>query len=231
MYSHAEGSTTIASGMYSHAEGYSTKSALKISGEANTLIYNVSSMPGNLRVGEGITFDNVFAIITEINRENSTITLSKTLSSEVLSAVTAYICHGAFGNQSHVEGKNATASGESSHAEGTGTIAASRSQHVQGEYNIEDAVSEYTYIVGNGEFDYARSNAHTLDWDGNAWYSGDVYVGSTSGTNKDEGSKKLATEEYVNNLVRDSITLVDQVTGQRYTICMRDGNLVSTLAT
>lgn len=39
-----------------------------------------------------------------------------------------------------------------------------------------------------------RSNAHTLDWSGNAWFAGDVYVGSTSGTNKDAGSKKLATE-------------------------------------
>ena len=55
----------------------------------------------------------------------------------------------------------------------------------------------YANIVGNGTSDTARSNAHTLDWDGNAWYAGDVYVGSTSGTNKDEGSKKLATEEFV----------------------------------
>ena len=37
---------------------------------------------------------------------------------------------------------------------------------------------------------------------GDAWFAGDVYVGSTSGTNKDEGSKKLATEEYVNNLYK-----------------------------
>ena len=56
----------------------------------------------------------------------------------------------------------------------------------------------YVHIVGNGTSDTARSNAHTLDWEGNAWYQGDVYIGSTSGTNKDEGSKKLATEEYVN---------------------------------
>ena len=41
----------------------------------------------------------------------------------------------------------------------------------------------------------------------------------------------LATEDYVNNLVRNSISLVDQVTGQVYVISMRDGNLVSTLAT
>ena len=55
----------------------------------------------------------------------------------------------------------------------------------------------YATIIGNGTSDYTRSNAYTLDWDGNAWFAGDVYVGSTSGTNKDDGSKKLATEAYV----------------------------------
>jgi hypothetical protein len=59
----------------------------------------------------------------------------------------------------------------------------------------------YAHIVGNGTSEDARSNAHTLDWEGNAWFQGDVYVGSTSGTNKDEGSKKLATEDSVHNIL------------------------------
>jgi hypothetical protein len=42
--------------------------------------------------------------------------------------------------------------------------------------------------MGNGTSDTARSNAHTLDWDGNAWYQGDVYVG---GTSQDDGEKLL----------------------------------------
>lgn len=54
---------------------------------------------------------------------------------------------------------------------------------------------DYVQIVGNGESDTERSNAYTLDWKGNAWFSGDVYVGSTSGTNKDNGSVRLATVE------------------------------------
>jgi hypothetical protein len=83
--------------------------------------------------------------------------------------------------------------------EGYGTRAAGDGQHVQGTWNIEDAESMNIHIVGNGMDDDTRSNAHTLDWDGNAWFAGDVYVHSTSGTNKDEGSKKLATEEYVTN--------------------------------
>ena len=105
----------------------------------------------------------------------------------------------ASGFNSHAEGDGATASGGRSHAEGLSTTASSQDQHVQGKFNVEDSSNKYAHIVGNGTNASARSNAHTLDWNGNAWYAGDVYVGSTSGINKDEGSKKLATEEYVDS--------------------------------
>ena len=105
----------------------------------------------------------------------------------------------ASGSASHAEGVSTTASGDYSHAEGIGTIAQGASQHVQGKNNIADTTS--AHIVGNGDSNSNRSNVHTLDWSGNAWFAGDVYTGSTSGTNKDDGSKKLATEEYVTNLV------------------------------
>lgn len=105
----------------------------------------------------------------------------------------------ASGLYSHAEGYHTTASGARSHTEGKGTTASGENQHVQGKYNIEDTTS--AHIVGNGITDDTRSNAHTIDWSGNAWFAGSIYTGSTSGTNKDEGSKKLATEEYVNNLV------------------------------
>lgn len=105
----------------------------------------------------------------------------------------------ATGGTSHAEGLGTNAIGAGSHAEGWHTIAEGQYQHVQGRYNIADSTS--AHIVGNGtassNTDIARSNAHTLDWNGNAWFAGDVYVGSTSGTNKDEGSLKLATENFV----------------------------------
>lgn len=54
-------------------------------------------------------------------------------------------------------------------------------------------------VVGNGiidwseEHDHQRSNARTLDWSGNAWFAGDVYVG---GTGQDDASaKRLAKED------------------------------------
>lgn len=100
------------------------------------------------------------------------------------------------GESAHAQGTSTTASGNNSHAEGVSTIAASSAQHTQGKYNIEDSAGTYAHIVGNGRgvLSSFRSNAHTLDWDGNAWFAGDVYVGSTSGTNKDEGSVKLQKE-------------------------------------
>lgn len=90
---------------------------------------------------------------------------------------------------SHAEGDNTTASGNSSHAEGISTKAQGDSQHVQGKNNIADTTS--AHIVGNGSSYSNKSNAHTLDWSGNAWFAGDIYTGSTSGTNKDDGSVKL----------------------------------------
>lgn len=95
----------------------------------------------------------------------------------------------ASGIQSHAEGYNTIASGQISHAEGRGTVAQGKNQHVQGIYNIEDTTS--AHIVGNGGDNHSRSNAYTLDWSGNAWFAGDVYTGSTSGKNKDDGSVKL----------------------------------------
>lgn len=103
----------------------------------------------------------------------------------------------ATGNVAHAEGAGSAARGNFSHAEGYFTIASAPKQHAQGQFNITD--DDQAHIVGNGTSETARSNAHTLDWSGNAWFQGDVYVGSTSGTNKDDGSQKLATESYVDS--------------------------------
>lgn len=103
----------------------------------------------------------------------------------------------ASGDGSHAEGSNNTASGSYSHVEGYDNEASGYATHVQGKYNIIQQVTgpsyngKYCHIVGNGTSDTARSNAHTLDWNGNAWFAGDVYIG---GTAMDSGAKKLATE-------------------------------------
>ena len=102
----------------------------------------------------------------------------------------------ASGYCSHAEGERTTASGFISHAEGASTTAQRRSQHVQGEYNILDTEGstydrgKYAHIIGNGTSDTERSNAHTVDWSGNAWYQGTIegtamiVKSSTSGSTK-----------------------------------------------
>lgn len=115
------------------------------------------------------------------------------------------------GSYAHAEGYKTIANGSYSHAEGYNTTTFSDCVHVQGKYNIDDRSNQYSHIVGNGTGDTTRSNAHTLDWSGNAWFSGDVYTGSTSGTNKDDGSKKLATEEYVDDLVGNIETVLQTI--------------------
>ena len=105
----------------------------------------------------------------------------------------------------HAEGNSTTASGTSSHAEGNGTLASSKYQHVQGQYNIEDKANKYAHIVGNGKkdkstnFKEVRANAHTLDWEGNAWYAGKLSQEGTPTENKDLVTKKYV-DDSLNNM-------------------------------
>lgn len=97
----------------------------------------------------------------------------------------------AAGEQSHAEGARTQANGYCSHAEGYYTIARENYSHVEGKYNIEDSNNKYVHIIGNGTQEKARSNAHTVDWNGNAWYQGNLYLG---GTSQDD------TETYIANV-------------------------------
>lgn len=94
----------------------------------------------------------------------------------------------ASGPESHTEGGGTEARGWCSHAEGYFTVAAGSRQHVQGKYNIVDNQHKYAHIVGNGTnedvldengniIEQNRSNAHTLDWQGNAWYAKSLSIG------------------------------------------------------
>lgn len=102
----------------------------------------------------------------------------------------------ATGDGSHAEGGGTIASGNCSHAEGNLTRASSECQHVQGKYNIEDTANKYAHIVGNGTDNNNRSNAHTLDWQGNAWYAGKVTAGAAPVEDMD-----LTTKKYVDDKV------------------------------
>lgn len=176
-FSHAEGIETIASGYAAHAQGSNTVA----SGEYSHAEGERTTASGNYAHAEGG---------------------GSTASGEYSHAEGAGSV--ASGKYSHAEGAS-TASGRYSHAEGEHVIAAGENQHVQGQYNIEDTGNTYAHIVGNGAANHRR-NIHTLDWSGNAWFQGDVYIGSTSGDNKDEGSKKLATIDELTTAIADFAT-------------------------
>ncbi len=180
--SHAEGDGTTASGSRSHAEGYNSTSSGSVShaeGNETTAFGNYSHAEGEKSIASG----------SRSHAEGASTTASGFAAHSEGNETTAS------GNYSHAEGLITTASGNQSHAEGWRTKAAGDNQHVQGKCNIEDTANKYAHIVGNGTSDANRSNAHTLDWDGNAWFKGDVYVG---GIQQNEGIK-LSKEGHTHN--------------------------------
>lgn len=223
--SHAEGEKTNANNNYSHAEGYGTNAsqeAAHAEGYKTTASGYASHSEGQLTSATGINSHaegySTKATGNYAHSEGKTTTASGEYShSECWDTTASGRASHAEGNttkatnaHAHSEGYYAEANGHTSHAEGNHTIANGADQHVQGKYNVADTSS--AHIVGNGN-STTPSNAHTLDWNGNAWYQGDVYVGSTSGTNKDGGSKKLATEEYVDGLIAELQAQIDALKG------------------
>lgn len=171
--SHASGYSTKASGAQSHAEGYETE-ASGISSHAE----------GDHTIASGYS-SHAEGRHTKALKEGSH---AEGLSTE------------ASADNSHAEGQGTKALGIGSHAEGTGTIASGHSSHVQGKYNIEDTQEKYAHIVGNGPWRGKESNAHTLDWDGNARFAGSLYVNGTGASDLTD-AKIVATQDYVDTKV------------------------------
>ena len=199
--SHAEGYNTYASGSYNHAEGSGTK-ALNFATHAEG-INTTASDEGAHAEGKNTHASGFHShaegaeTYTDWNAPNS--------HAEGYQSKT-------YGNNAHAEGEATIAKGTNSHAEGNNTIAISQMQHVQGKWNILDVKKDsdgnmldangnittdiayaaggnkYAHIVGNGSSETERSNAHTIDWGGNAWFKGGIYVG---GNGQDDGATRM----------------------------------------
>ena len=183
-YTHAEGYKTTASGTSSHAEGNSTTASGTYSHTEGTQ----TTASGSASHAEG-AYSKASADYSHAEGNNTK----------------------ASGMYSHAEGGSTEASADYSHAEGNGTKAFSLSQHVQGRYNIEDDANKYAHIVGNGtrvlnnnQLVTTPSNAHTLDWDGLGWFAGGLKVGGTG--QDDETAQNIATEDYVNEQINNTVT-------------------------
>ena len=174
-YSHAEGSGTSGSGFASHSEG------------------NLTLASGWVSHAEG---------------SETTASLSYSHAEGLETTASGYAAHSegegtaASGTYSHSEGIETTASGYASHAQNNRTIAQRASQTVIGKYNLADTggtgvgtLGNYAFIIGNGTSDSARSNAFTVDWNGNAEVANSLQVGSGNLTASFSASNKTLTND------------------------------------
>lgn len=177
-YSHAEGNGTGATGNSSHAEGAGTSASEYTShAEGNS---TQASAWGSHAEGD------------------STVASGQSSHAEGYKSTASH-------SQSHAEGNDTLASGAQSHAEGFRTIAQRQFQHVFGAYNIADTdganpsvKGAYVEIVGNGLSNDSRSNARTLDWNGNEILAGKLTVGTQPTNNND-----VTTKKYVDDIQSD----------------------------
>lgn len=185
--SFAFGSNVTASGAYSHCEGAS------------------STASGPLSHAEGLA--------SSAEAENAHAEGNQTTASGVSAHAEGTGSRATY-DSAHAEGQNTVAKGANAHTEGKSTIASRRSQHVFGEYNREDtqsvpqdmlgypgsALGKYVEIVGNGTGEgVSRSNARTLDWDGNERLKGDLYINcNADSTGGSSVSSMLASKADLN---------------------------------
>ena len=208
-YSHAEGDKTTASGMRAHAEGDETTASGRAShaeGDGTTASGCASHAGGRYNIADSSEYSYEFTTTTlYVNKSATDYSFGTDITIDLESG--KCLLHDKKPLTPIVGIKDCYIQAEDENV-AYWVLSSEQSPNVSSniEFNVvsvdvgkfyQPAYMHYATIIGNGISDYTRSNAYTLDWDGNAWFAGDVYVGSTSGTNKDDGSKKLATEAYV----------------------------------
>ena len=181
---HAEGKYTTASGDGSHAEGYLTEASGDYGSHAEGVYTTASGDYGSHAEGEYATasgpVSHAEGYYTTASGDSSHAEGDNTTASGENSHAEGFKTT-ASGYASHAEGEYTKASSKYAHVEGYHTTARTNSQHVQGKYNVEDTNGTYAHIVGGGTSNTNRKNIHTLDWNGNAVYSGDVNATDADG--------------------------------------------------
>lgn len=156
-YSHAEGYRTSAKGLYSHAEGSSTVTS---NDNAHAEGYSTEAS-GCASHAEG-------------SSTKATGWVSHAEGSETIAS----------GMYSHAEGRDSVASGDNSHAGGYHSEANGYNTFAHGLYAISNydngaafgrhnKTQDTFFVVGNGDA-YDKSDALTLNYDGELWVSGSI---------------------------------------------------------
>ena len=186
-YAHAEGNWTTASGDYAHAEGNSTTAnrlCMRVDGEYNLYekgtyidVSELSSMTSSGLKGKyaaaEYTFDQKTGYYTLVDAEIK--------DSVVLNLYYADKFDYENNQIKHLYKPISSRSGTAYNIEKHNSI---RTGSLRG---------RYIHVSGNGTSSKA-SNAYTLDWSGNGWFAGDVYVG---GASQDDGVKLLKAGEAI----------------------------------
>ena len=191
---HAEGDNTVASGQSAHAEGnFTTASGVHSHTEgSNTQAENdCSHAEGYGSIASGVYSHaeggNTVASGNFSHAEGSN-THAESIGSHAEGVDTF-----ASNDCCHAEGYQTKANGIYSHVEGYGTVADRPFSHVEGTFNQIDTNKKYLHIVGNGSGEKDRSNAYTLDFEGNGVYTGELTI---------KGNKKVATAEELEKKVQ-----------------------------
>ena len=165
-------SSNIASGNYSFVAGTNAEAS---GTGAVALVSGLASQTGAVAIGSKVgsnattTASGIGAIAIGFSA----------LASNTYSIALGYksnatgICSIAIGAESNASANYSLAFG------GRGTKASSLYQTTMGKWNIEDDQDTYAFIVGNGTADNARSNALTVDWNGNVTANAFYGDGST----------------------------------------------------
>ena len=172
---HAEGSRTVASGAQSHAEGSYTQALAAVShaeGDSTIAKGSKSHVSGKYNVIDNLETWPEWATGTEYEVGDK---VKRTVTSGNQTIVSGYICI-----RDHT---------------GYSTFALDEEWEPLYERN-------FVTIVGNGTADNARSNAYALDWNGNGYFKGDVYVKANANST---GGNKLITQTGVTNLINSSL--------------------------
>jgi predicted MPP superfamily phosphohydrolase len=179
--SHAEGSSTVAKGMQSHSEGNSTIAAGNYSHaqgkdtialSESSFVFGKYNSPGSVSAAAAWVYNKEYAVGDIVSNESH-----------------AYKCI-----KDHTSGTyNGNFSMQEYAGAGGGTL-----------YTVwEDLGTDtkaYAEIVGKGSSG-SRSNARTLDWDGNEFVAGKITVGSGP-----QGNMDVATKQYVDTAVSNMDT-------------------------
>ena len=210
--SHAEGGSTIASGDYAHAEGRAeiddtTKEIIPVeaSGKASHAEGGGTKAKRHYSHSEGNQTQAIAAYSHAEGWYSVAGEEDNTLLGLGHSSHAEGYCTKSLGSASHAEGDCTEAWCTGSHAEGWKTIANCKYQHVQGRYNVKDENNEYAHIIGGGWDSDNRTNIHTVDWFGNAWYQGTVKAADPKEYND------LVTKKYVDEKVGDIESVLDNI--------------------